>query len=236
METSAISSDFDRLGAMTASAVPSAVGLAFLSAATLTLALFPPASMPAVGLIALLVWFHAVFIVTVTWKQLKPGRPLFSCLVSPGLKAGAILAAPIFAFALLDAFGAVYSCAEGLAYGRSPVPNFPWLWIGWTCLALTALPARTIGVAIGEQPPLIPLWRRAILTLPFLPFLWIFGYVFEWREIDCTPPFEGWGLFEGGLFMIPLLGLFWFVASFSLAVLSAACVDQLSLNPVAEQE
>ena len=85
-----------------------------------------------------------------------------------------------------------------------------------------------IGLVIREQPPLIPIWRRAVLLLPFVPFLWFFGHFFQFREVICTPPFDnpGWGLFEGGLFLLPLLGIYWFVSSFSLGVLSGVSIDQ----------
>jgi hypothetical protein len=230
-----IGEDLDRLGATAKRAMPPALLLAFVSAGLLaasSLALAPFQAGVFV-LAILLVWFHAVFIAALTWQQVHPGRPILRCAGSPGLVAGAILAVPILAFALLDMFGASYFCADGAAHDRSAIPDWPWLWIGWAVLALGALPARAVGLIVGERPPLLPLWRRFVLALPFAPLLWLFGSVFEWRQVSCAPPFDnpGWGLFEGGMFLFPLLGLFWFTASLSLAVHSAASVDPEVARP-----
>ena len=231
MANSSAADDFDRLGRATLETFVPAILLALASALTLGLLAAVGGSLPLAGfvLFGLFFWFHGVFIAAIAWKQLKPARPLLRTVRSPGLPAGAILALPILAFALLDAWGSAYFCAEGRAHDLNAVPDLPWLWIGWACFVLTALPARAVGLVIGEQPPLVPLWRRALLALPFTPVLWFLGYFFEWpAPVNCSPPFDnpGWGLFEGGMVLLPLLGLFLFVESYSLALLAGASVDQ----------
>ena len=235
MANSSAADDFDRLGRAGLETIVPAILLALASAFTLTALATVGGSLPLAifVLFALFFWFHGVFIAAIAWKQVKPARSLLRTVLSPGLLAGAILALPILAFAMLDAWGSAYVCADGRVHDRNPVPDLPGLWIGWALLALTAFPGRAIGFVIGEPPPLVPLWRRVLLALPFTPFLWFFGYFFEWREVDCSPPFDdpGWGLFEGGLVLLPLLGLFLFLQSFSLALVSAASVDQPALEP-----
>jgi hypothetical protein len=68
--------------------------------------------------------------------------------------------------------------------------------------------------------------RRLLPLLAFLPLVLLLGLPFERHVPNCVPPFDGWGMFEGGAVLWPLLGLFLFVMSFSMAALSAAFVDE----------
>lgn len=208
--------------------LPPALALAFASFATLVLMGYAVAPLAfGVWLIAAaLFYFHSVFIAAVAWKQLRPRESIFRCALRPGLAAGAMLVVPILMFALLDAYGASHSCADGAAIRTSSVPNLPWLWIGWAVLTATAFPARCIGAVLREAPPLVPIWRRLLLMVPFVPPILLFGWPFERHVPNCSPPFDGWGMFEGGAVLWPLLGLFWFALTFSMGWLSAAFVDQ----------
>jgi hypothetical protein len=169
---------------------------------------------------------HAVFIAAVAWKQVRPSETIFRCARSPGLAAGALLVLPILMFALLDGIGASYACAEGAARRTSAIPNIPWLWIGWAVLTATAFPARCIGLATGEAPRLVPIGRRLLPMAAFVPPILLFGAPFQRHVPNCSPPFDGMGLFEGGAVVLPLLGLFWFILSFSMGALSGAFVEE----------
>jgi len=216
------------LAATALRSLPAAIGLFFLSFALLgalgyLLAPFPNRVWP---LAAAFLYFHAVFIAAVTWKQMRPSEPALRCVASPGFAAGGLLVLPLLAFALLDVVGASYSCADGRAYRSSSVPNLPWVWIGWAVLTVSALPVRCIAAVVRETPPLVPIGRRLLLMVPFVPPVLFFGFPFQWHLPECSPPFEGWGFMEGGLVLVPLLGLFLFTLSFSMATLSAAFVDE----------
>ncbi|MEY4270248.1 MAG: hypothetical protein RLZZ58_1464 [Pseudomonadota bacterium] len=138
------------------------------------------------------------------------------------VRAGLILAIPIILIGWLDAAGASYGCADGQVFAKSPVPMWPWAWIGWLALAMTALPTCLLRPPAAEREPW---YNRAMLLAPFAVIVLITGLPFQRRSIDCTPPFDGgWGLFEGGIIMFPLLALFLFSMAFSLAVLSATFV------------
>ena len=63
-----------------------------------------------------------------------------------------------------------------------------------------------------------------ILTAPITFLVLFLSVPFERKIIDCTPPFDGWGLFEGGMVLIPLLGLFLFAATLGAAILAATFV------------
>ena len=220
--------DFTRLRDVVVETLGPAIALAFLSLAAVVGLKMLLGPVPGAQWVpyAALVYFHAVFIATIAWKALHRERPLLRCVVRPGLAGGAALTLPILMFALLDLLGASYVCADGAVVWTSPVPNLPWLWIGWSVLTVIALPALCVGLAVGEMPPLIPVRRRLALAAAFVPLVLVTGLVFEWRAPDCTPPFDGWGFMEGGMVLVPLVGLFWFVLSFSMAALSAAFVDQ----------
>jgi hypothetical protein len=182
-------------------------------------------------IVALFLWFHGIFIAALVWQRIKSATPLAKLLLHPGMAAGAILALLLAPFAWLDSAGASTPCADGLPGARSGVPNLPWLWIGWLLLALTAAPARALGLVAGEQPRLIPVPRRLLLAVLVSPVILISGFVFQWRTPDCARPVECCGLFEGGLVVLPLLGLFLFLASYTLAALCAASVAPDIANP-----
>jgi hypothetical protein len=165
-------------------------------------------------------WAHALFVLIIAGASAR--KPL----ATPQLHHVFIASAPlsiIFAvLAWLDNAGAAYSCAEGQVINRAGMPMLPWIWIGWGLLTLFAIPSRLTAWVEGKSQKLAPLWQRALLTLMVSPLIWFFGYVFQVRTIDCTRPMEGWGMFEGGMVMFPLLGLFLFTLSTSLAILSGA--------------
>jgi hypothetical protein len=140
---------------------------------------------------------------------------------APAIGAGVLLGLLIWGFAQLDHWGTSYQCADGVLFYRSNVPMLPWLWIGWFFLALFAIPSRLLGWRGSRLEP----WTdRAAMCFPFALLIVLLGVPFQTHRIDCTGPFVGYGLFEGGLIAGPLLGLFLFSMAFSLAVLSAAYV------------
>ncbi len=217
-----ISHDFERLTKAIERSVLPAVGLAFLSVAMLGLLSVPlGALMRGAGgllLIGLFCWFHGIFVILLVWKTIKSNSFVLQFILHPGLAAGAVLAAPFALFGILDLMAASDICDGG------STPNLPWLWIGWLTLALSAAPARAIGLVIGEQPRLIPVGHRLVLTALVSPVVLLTGYAFEWRSPDCGRPVECCGLFEGGLLLLPMLGLFLFLLVYTLAALSSAFI------------
>jgi len=137
------------------------------------------------------------------------------------LVSAVFLTLPIWLFIYLESQGTSYFCADGYAHFQSNVPLWPWLWIGWACIALLALPERIMIFVFGGGFELEPLWWRNMLMLPFMLVLYYLGYFFQVREVDCTPPFDGWGLLEGGMILIPMYLAFTFTLCFSLAMVAA---------------
>lgn len=223
------SHDLERLTKAIEGSIVPAIGLAFLSAATLAFLSLPlGAFLRGAGgllLLGLFGWFHGIFVVILVWKSIKSNAALLSFVVHPGVAAGAMLAVPFLLFGLLDLMAASDICDGG------SMPNLPWLWIGWAALALTAAPARAIGLAIGKQPRLIPFRRRVALTALVSPIVMLTGFGFEWRTPDCARRVECCGLFEGGLIILPLLGLFLFLLVYTLAALSAASIGPDLVRP-----
>lgn len=131
-----------------------------------------------------------------------------------------VLAAIMFAAIGLDWLGTNAMCGDGKMYEASTLPQLPWAWIGWGLLAVTALPSRLLGYPAER---LMHWSDRTILAAPFAVAVFVTDLPFQRAIGDCEIV-EGWGLFEGGLFLIPLLALFLFTLSFSIAVLSAAFV------------
>lgn len=208
-----------------------AIGLAILLVAVLVAApvavLLPLAtkgpvygSMLVMAAAFLTILAHALFVTLLT-------DHLITCKFRPqwrAIGAALALAVPITLFAWLDAAGASHGCADGRVISRNVVPMWPWGWIGWLLLSISALPARLLGHGSAAIRP----WPdRALMLAPFALIILLTGAPFQRRTMDCTPPFEGgWGLFEGGMVAFPLLALFLFSMAFALAVLSAAFVRQ----------
>lgn len=169
-------------------------------------------------LAVIFLWTHALFVLLVTEgatpKELRKAR------LSSVLIASVPLMLVFLAIAALDSSGANYSCAEGRVINAPIAPALPWAWIGWFALVIWAFPARLLAWATGQTPRLAPLLHRIVFAALISPIILIFGYPFEVRVVDCTLPHEGWGFFEGGAVMIPLLGLFLFSMVTSLAMLS----------------
>lgn len=218
-----------RLGALWARSILPAAGLAVLLVAVQLAAIwmlgavtrgFDIAAPPGVeaALFALPVAAHALFVALLTDGLIRQSwRPR-----PRAFAAGLLLALPILLFGWLDVSGASYGCADGRVTWRSAVPTAPWAWIGWLVLTLAVLPARLLGHGGAKLEP----WpHRVLMLIPFAVILLVLGTPFQRHRINCTPPFEeGWGLFEGGAFMIPLLALFLFSMAWSLALVSAAAV------------
>lgn len=233
MSAAATGRDLARAFAMAGSTFPFAVGIAFASAAVQLfgtsalheaaelLAVNDPGELPA---LILAVWLHAVFIVTVAARATDPSEPASVPLFRAGISGGTILAAPILLFALLDSAGSAILCADGKVWRNSVVPDWPWLWIGWLSLALLGIPARILNAVASSSRPLLPFTRRLLVAAPAIPLIWLLGAAFQAPAADCDQLLS-FGLFEGGLFLLPLLGLFWFVSSFTLAIHGATSLS-----------
>jgi hypothetical protein len=167
-------------------------------------------------------WAHALFVLMVADAARDQRHPKG---LSTALLASVPLAAIFVGITVLDSTGAAYGCAEGQAFRHNEiVPMWPWLWIGWLVLTFFALPARLLAWVRNVEFVMTPIWLRSpLLLLGALP-VWLLGYVFQNRVIDCSGPHEGWGLFEGGVFVIPMFGAFLFATCTSMAMLSAAFV------------
>lgn len=91
----------------------------------------------------------------------------------------------------------------------------------WGAAAASALPARLLGTLRGRRERLMPLWQR-------LPLAMVFALPLLLPPALPVPEGECCGLFEGGLFILPVMtiytGLYLFGASLMLALLSAAAV------------
>ena len=169
------------------------------------------------------VWAHALFVLMVSDAS-RPGQRYPNGLITV-LAASVPLGLIFLTFSVLDSTGAAYGCAEGRAFRHNDaIPMLPWVWIGWLSLTLFAIPTRLLAWVRKVRLALMPIWlRAALLPLGALP-VWIFGYVFQNRVIDCSRPHEGWGFMEGGLVLAPLFGAFLFATCTSMAMLSAAFV------------
>lgn len=166
------------------------------------------------------VWSHALFVLLVIdAARVKPrsDRSLATAVV-----ASIPLALSFFAFAMLDASGAAYGCAEGRDFRHTEIPMLPWLWIGWLSLTFFAIPTRLLGWFRKTSVSIRPIWFRLLLLPIGAVPVWLFGYIFQQRTVDCSVPQEMWGMFEGGVVALPLMGAFLFAMATSMAMLSAA--------------
>jgi hypothetical protein len=169
------------------------------------------------------VWAHALFVLMVSDASRPTQR--YPNGLTTALKASIPLGFMFLVFSVLDSSGAAYGCAEGHAFRHNEaIPMLPWLWIGWLSLTLFAIPTRLLAWVRKVRVMSMPIWVRVLLLPLGAAPVWFFGYVFQNRTIDCSRPHEGWGLFEGGLFVAPLFGAFLFATCTSMAMLSAAFV------------
>ncbi len=168
---------------------------------------------------------HGLFIVLLARHLLREPPRLGWRQWGAALALTAIMVAGLW----LDGLGNNAMCGDGKMYAPSTLPQLPWAWIGWALLVVTALPSRLLGYPAGR---LLHWSDRVILAAPFAVAVFVTGLPFQ-RAIDDCEIVEGWGLFEGGLFLIPLLALFLFTLSFSIAVLSAAFVRPEASETVA---
>lgn len=169
------------------------------------------------------VWAHALFVLMVTDAARPKQRPprAFSTM----LVASIPLAALFLIFSVLDVTGAAHGCGDGRVFRHNDaIPFLPWLWIGWLALTAFAAPARLLAWLRKAQFRIMPAWQRLILLALGAAPVWLFGYVFQNRTLECGPQ-EMWGLMEGGMIAFPLLGVFLFTACTSMAMLSAAFVQ-----------
>jgi hypothetical protein len=165
---------------------------------------------------------HGAFVVVLSRHLLTLDAPVVDWLGMRTWVGGAALASVVLPFVWLDVLAGSYSCADGQMYGRSIVPPLPWFLIAIALLNVSGLATR---LAVWRSPAkILGLPERIILTGPLMLPVWWLGTPFSRKPFDCTPPFEGWGLFEGGLVLFPLLGLFLFAASLATAVLAATFV------------
>lgn len=176
------------------------------------------------GELYLLILLHTVFIVALVARLINDGRSIFGHFSGRSIFNGAKLALWFMPFALLDIFSTSYQCADGKAFDVSAIPMLPWLWIGWLILNVAGVTARYSATNEQFRHSRSTISDRIYAVLPLsLPVIF-FGYVFQIREIDCTPPFDGFGFMEGGVVLFPLLGAFWFFMSVSTAVIAAISV------------
>ena len=222
----ALSASFGRLAEMLRRAIAPGLILAFMSLGSLfVIGAALPVAAPAAFFL-----FHGVFVIALTRRLIHPRLRLLKCLDSRSWAGGLLLTAAIGPFVLLDWSSASYSCADGrvIASSLSAVPALPWFLIGWLTLTLGAVPTRLACWAKGARLLWLP--QRILMTVPLASLVLFFGLPFERKTIDCTPPFDGWGLFEGGAILFPLLALFLFSASLSAAALAAAFVTEPGLH------
>ncbi|HEV7692871.1 MAG TPA: hypothetical protein VGO52_18700 [Hyphomonadaceae bacterium] len=92
------------------------------------------------------------------------------------------------------------------------------IWIVvWAAAILSDLPALVMA---GPRQEPEPVWRRWLLRLIAMAPWLLLALALGWPSQTCTG--ECWGLFEGGIVMIPIFGAYLFVLSTSCAALSAA--------------
>lgn len=230
IEDEPFGTSFARLGKMTGRAILPGFGFAFVSLITLfasssALALIAPAGLADATTILTFAFFfiiHGVFVIAIARKLLAADIGIVHALSWSSWRGGILLALAIAPFVLLDLKAASYSCADGKAYDVSTVPQLPWFLIGWAVPTVSGIPTRL--ACWGQQLRILWWPQRVILTAPIaFPVLFL-SVPFERKIIDCTPPFDGWGLFEGGMVLIPLLGLFLFAATLGAAILAATFV------------
>ena len=173
-------------------------------------------------LVPVFFWAHAIFVILVAHAALPKAERYGSARST--LLASIPLAVIFFGIAALDGAGADYFCAEGQLHRQGRIPMWPWAWIGWAAVSLLALPLRFTAWLSKHPIKLAPLWHRPLMMLPFAAPVVLFGWPFQIRQIDCVGPQEGWGLFEGGMAAWPLLGVFLFAMSTTMAILTAAYV------------
>ncbi|MEQ1687469.1 MAG: hypothetical protein ABL874_02725 [Sphingopyxis sp.] len=190
------------------------------------------------GWLYLLILLHTLFIAAIATRLLDGTKSIFRHLYSrDAIVNGAMLALCFLPFVLLDIFSSSYGCADGKAYDVSVIPMLPWLWIGWLILNATGITARLGVPRIYQGNRRDTIYDRLFAIVPFAIPVLLFGYTFQIRSIDCTPPFDGFGFFEGGIVLFPLLGAFWFFMSVSSAIIAAICAaPPLVLSPASGKE
>ncbi|MCA1198360.1 hypothetical protein K9B35_10305 [Sphingomonas sp. R647] len=159
--------------------------------------------------VALFIYLHAFFVMVLTGYGLGTARARrWRSALWLGVRGGVVLAVVIAV--ALGAYVLSIRVAPGLDRG------LPWITILWAGLTASLAPARIAAwlwrVRLSLAPPLV----RLMLMLPWLLVIWGTGLPAQ----RCTG--ECWGLMEGGIVMVPLLGLHLFIASVSTALLSAA--------------
>ncbi len=208
--------------------LPDAIGLAFIFAFAQIILLFAMQMFVSDTvamwiLTALAAISHGLFIVIITVRTADDERLRGG---PHNLTAGFLFALPLFALAWADIDGAHHVCADGAIVERGIAPMWPWFWIGWAALTLSAAPMHLLGWLNGARIALKPFWIRAAYMAPSALVIGVLGWTFQVRAMDCAAPRLSFGVMDGGLVAIPLYMLFFFAMSFSMAVLSAAFARQ----------
>ena len=166
--------------------------------------------------IVMIVLAHFVFVVALAnigVVTLRGEPASFVHSVKVGLAGGLVLLWPVLLLLMPLTLGPDHVSADG-HYAWS-IADLPWLVITWTTVTVLALPARIVVWARGERFVAHPPSKMLLLIAPWLAIVWLTGYPAQTCRGEC------WGLFEGGILMIPLFGAHLFLASFSCALLSA---------------
>jgi hypothetical protein len=198
---------------------PSAVlyiGLSFLFAASPVDNVFGSSTI----IVTLVIW-NALYVAIATHPFV--GRKRFWSDWKIWVGTSVLLSGFVGSFCFLDTIGNSYACGDGKIVSRTMIPAWPWLWIGWLVAAVSLLPARSRKFLDGNDFSL-PTWPKhlGIIAITASPIL-IFGALFQLRTIDCTPPFSGFGVFEGGLVALPLYFAFSYCLTVGLTVITILC-------------
>lgn len=194
----------DGLAALIGLLFPSGIALALQCTVALVGLSFATLGLTLPGAVAIFLLAHAFFIVTLTdlgmRSLMRQGTTLRGSF-RIGALGGAVLSLPILLF--------------WLAGQWRPIADLPWLVIGWVAVTGLALPARIVARLRRRRFVALP-WRQQLpVALPCLALVMLTAWPTQSLEG------EGWGLFEGGMILFPLLGLGLFLASFTCALLSA---------------
>lgn len=188
---------------------PSGIALAILCVAAQAGLMIVTLGIYAWTAVAGFLFAHAFFIVMLTDLGMRALDGDVAPYESPfrlGALGGLILLMPILLFWL-----PTQTNLEPFAV----TAGWPWLEIGWVVITGFALPARIVARLRGKRFVALPWWQMLLLMIPCLAIIHLVDFHVE----RCTG--ECWGLFEGGMVLIPLLAAPLFTASLSCAVLSA---------------
>jgi len=181
------------------------------------------------------IYLHVWFVLTMTgWllRERSGVNPLYRIAGRTAASAGIVTATLVIALWAGSAALANVAATTGqsaywngfLTYneysGWSVMGRQVWsaIWIPiWTIAILLDLPARIVAGHNKRKEPLGPtLIRRAVAIAPWLVLVAVLGWPSQVCEGEC------WGMFEGGIVMMPIFGAYLFTLSLSCAAISAA--------------